>query len=559
MLVRAPARVRPAAGPRPRLRRAATAAGALLLFLALVAPAQADQLTPAAFLRIPVEGIAAAALLLVLPGRARRVAAVLLGAGLALLTLLRVLDMGFLAIAGRPFDPLFDWAQVGGGITVVAGPAGPAGAAALTVVAAALAVALALLLALAAARLADLAARRRGGVGRGLVVLGVTWTVCAALGAQVVAPVPVASRSVASLAARVAAQVPASLADQQRFTEQARTDAFRDVPGPELLTALRGKDVVVVFVESYGRSALTDPEFAPGIGRVLDDGTRTLAGAGYGTRSGFLTSSVTGGGSWLAHATLLSGVRVTHQHSYDTLVAGERTTLTGAFQRAGWETVAVMPSNDGPWPAAGFYGVDRVHDAATLGNRSTRFAGFQTPDQFTLAAFERLERDRVGRGPLMAEIPLVTSHWPWAHVPREVGWDEVGDGSVYDTMPVADAAAVQEDPDAMREGYRRTLEYSLSTLVSWVETHGDDDLVVLALGDHQPAAFLTGEGAGRDVPISVITRDADVLDRAAGWGWEPGLRPGPQAPVWPMESFRDRFLTTFSAPVVPAPAPHQGR
>jgi hypothetical protein len=31
----------------------------------------------------------------------------------------------------------------------------------------------------------------------------------------------------------------------------------------------------------------------------------------------------------------------------------------------------------------------------------------------------------------------------------------------------------------------------------------------------------------------------------AGWGWEDGLRPGPDAPVWPMEDFRDRFLTTF--------------
>jgi hypothetical protein len=551
VLVAEPAR---AARPRRALHRAALVAGALLLFLVLVAPAQADQLTPAALLRIPVEGIAAAALLLVLPGRARRATALLLGVGLAVLTLLRALDMGFLAVAGRPFDPLFDWGQVVGGLTVVAGPTGAAGTAGLAVAGGALVVALAVLLALTAVRLADLAAHRRGATVRGLVVLGVAWTACAAVGAQVVAPVPVASRSAASLAVRVAGQVPVSLADQRAFTEQAHTDAFRDVPGSQLLTALAGKDVVVVFVESYGRSALTDPTLAPGVGRVLDDGTRRLAGAGYGARSGFLTSSVTGGGSWLAHATLLSGVRVTHQHSYETLVAGERTTLTGAFRRAGWETVAVMPSNEGPWPASGFYGIDRVHDAASLGNRSAHFAGFQTPDQFTLAAFERLERDRAGRGPIMAEIPLVTSHWPWAHVPRLVGWDEVGDGAVYDTMPAGDHAAAREDPDAMRAGYGATLEYSLSTLVSYVETHGDDDLVVLALGDHQPAAFLTGEGAGRDVPVSVITRDRDVLDRVAGWGWEPGMRPGPQAPVWPMEAFRDRFLTTFS-PALRGPAP----
>jgi hypothetical protein len=36
-----------------------------------------------------------------------------------------------------------------------------------------------------------------------------------------------------------------------------------------------------------------------------------------------------------------------------------------------------------------------------------------------------------------------------------------------------------------------------------------------------------------------------VLDKAASWGWQDGLKPDPQAPVWQMDSFRDRFLTTF--------------
>jgi hypothetical protein len=59
---------------------------------------------------------------------------------------------------------------------------------------------------------------------------------------------------------------------------------------------------------------------------------------------------------------------------------------------------------------------------------------------------------------------------------------------------------------------------------------------------------ITGPDAGRDVPISIVTRDRGVLDRIAEWGWQDGLRPGPQAPVWPMEDFRDRFLTTFGPP-----------
>ncbi|MDT7694495.1 MAG: hypothetical protein QOI75_3862, partial [Pseudonocardiales bacterium] len=38
-----------------------------------------------------------------------------------------------------------------------------------------------------------------------------------------------------------------------------------------------------------------------------------------------------------------------------------------------------------------------------------------------------------------------------------------------------------------------------------------------------------------------------VLDRISGWGWQDGLKPGPNAPVWRMDAFRDRFLTAFGS------------
>ena len=73
----------------------------------------------------------------------------------------------------------------------------------------------------------------------------------------------------------------------------------------------------------------------------------------------------------------------------------------------------------------------------------------------------------------------------------------------------------------------------------------DDNLVLVVLGDHQPAAVVSGEGASHDVPISVVAKDPAVLDRIGGWGWQTGLRPGATAPVWPMDAFRNRFFTAF--------------
>ena len=74
---------------------------------------------------------------------------------------------------------------------------------------------------------------------------------------------------------------------------------------------------------------------------------------------------------------------------------------------------------------------------------------------------------------------------------------------------------------------------------------GDHHLVLVVLGDHQPAKIVTGQVASHDVPISIVADDPAVLHRVAGWGWSDGMRPDPQAPVWRMNVFRDRFLNAF--------------
>jgi hypothetical protein len=157
----------------------------------------------------------------------------------------------------------------------------------------------------------------------------------------------------------------------------------------------------------------------------------------------------------------------------------------------------------------------------------------------------------------MAEMPLVSSHGPWAPLPRLVGWNDVGDGSVYNGMEKEGESAdvVWRDTTRVRTEYRRSIEYSLNSLISYVETYGNDNLVLVFLGDHQPAPVVSGEGASRDVPITIVARDRAVLDRTSGWGWQDGLRPGRQAPVWRMNAFRDRFLTAFGPQTPPAPSP----
>jgi hypothetical protein len=531
----------------PVARRATTILACLIVMFVLIAPDQPGQLALGAFARLPVEGLALVAVALVLPGRAARFTAVIVGAGLGLLAILKILDLGFYTFLDRPFDPVLDWAYLANAMDYLTESISRAAAVGVAIIAGALAVAVLVVMALSVVRLSGLVLRFRTEATIGVMVLGVVWVTCATLGLEVVTGEPIAARSAATLAFDRARQARTSLNDHRAFTRELAVDPFRVTPSDQLLTALRGKNVIVAFVESYGRSAIEDPALAPGIDAVLDAGTQQLREAGFASRSGWLTSPTAGGGSWLAHSTLLSGLWVDNQHRDQDLVGSDRLTLTKAFRRAGWRVVAVMPGTTKPWAQGAFYGYDKIYTAHDLGYRGPPFSWAPMPDQYALSAFQRSELGKPGQTPVMAEVVLVSSHAPWAPIPRLVTWTDVGDGSVYDPMPAAGNQPddVWPDPIRVRRAYGRSIQYSLSSLISYLRLYGTDDTVLVFLGDHQPAPVVTGEDASREVPITIVAREP-VLDRTSGWGWQDGLRPGARAPVWRMDAFRDRFMTAFA-------------
>ncbi|MEQ3553636.1 CDP-alcohol phosphatidyltransferase family protein [Pseudonocardia nematodicida] len=528
-----------------------TGAGAALVVGVLVLPGVPEGVEPLGFVRLPIEVVAGGVVLAVLPARLRRAVAVAGGAAVAVIGLFKLLDIGFLKALDRPFDPVSDWVLLRNAQEFLQGTVGPTGA--LVAAAGAVLAALALPVAAAAAllRLGRLAARHRPATLSAAALLGTAWIVLwAGVGGQLVPGAPLAAADGVAQVRDRAADLPAALRDRAAFADEAAVDAYADVPGDRLLGALRGKDVVFTVVESYGRSAVEDPAMAPRIDPVLAEGDDRLGAAGFASRSRFLSSPVTGGGSWLAHATLFSGLRIDDEGRHDQLVSSDRLTLPRAFRDAGWETTAVMPGTTRAWPEASFYGHQRVHASTDdgLGYRGPSFSWSPMPDQYTLSAFNRLEYQRTDRGPLMAEIALTSSHAPWTPVPPTLPWDAIGDGAVYDGHAGGGRSfdsVFGGDPAAVRDDYVHATEYSLRTVLDWVKRFGDDDLVVVVLGDHQPVSVVTGPDGGRDVPISIITRDSAVLDRVAGWGWTPGLKPAPTAQAAPMETFRDRFLATF--------------
>jgi phosphatidylglycerophosphate synthase len=539
--------------PEPRPRRAgvtpaATLLAGALVWFALVAPARPDRLTPGAFLRIPVEALVLVVAALALSGRSTRAVTTGVGVVLGAVALLKVLDLGAFTVLDRPFNLVTDRGELESGLGFVNDALGPWAAAGAVVGALALVGAAVVCLPWAVRRLARVVTRHRRQSVRAVVALAVVWAACAALGLQASPGEPVAAADAGPFVVGKVQAATAAYRDEATFARAMAADAFAD-PASGDLALLSGKDVVVAFVESYGRVALQGPG-SGAVRRLLDARGARLDALGYSSASGWLGSPTFGGSSWLAHSTLQSGLTVSDQSRYGRLLTSTRTTLTSAFGRAGWRTVAVLPSTRGTWPEGReFYRFDQVYGRSSLGYAGPKFGFSAMPDQFTLAAFEQRELVARPRPPVMAELELTSSHGPWAPLPTTVDPAALGDGSVYDAIEADAVTAPQlwSDRSAVPAAYRTSIAYSLTSLLAFVERRHDDDLVVVMLGDHQPSTIVSGSGGNRDVPITVIARDPRVVRQLSGWGWQAGLRPSDTGPVWPMAAFRDRFLTTFSS------------
>lgn len=522
------------------------------LWLALVLPADLRDLNGWLAFSIPLEGLILLGLVLWLPERLRRrvlpVVGVLLGAGVVL----RIFDLGFDAVFDRPLDLITDWTYLGSGLELISYDYGWWGAGLVVIGALAGVLGVLLVMPLAVGRLEAVTRRHRHASVTVFVVLSLVWVTASAGDWHTSRRTPVAAHEVIDATTGRISQSRESWSDRERFAREIATDPFAQ-QSAQLLGGLRGKDVVVVFVESYGEVALADPEVSPGVTSVLGSGETQLATAGMTARSAYLESPTFGAASWLAHSTLQSGLWVNSQQRYNRLLLEQRLTLTEAFSTAGWRTVTYAPAITKPWPEGErFYNFDELVRGADLDYDGDRFGFDSVPDQYTLAKFANAElaEPSAGRQPVMAEINLISSHHPWTPVPRLVDWTVAADPAAYADQSEGQLSQRElfDNSEQVRTAYGTAVEYSLGSVVSFIEAKASRDLVVLVVGDHQPHSYVSGPDASRRVPVSLIAGDPTVLAAIDHWGWQEGLVPDPADPARRMDVLRDQLLSAFSAP-----------
>ena len=533
--------------PSPRVAWRALLAAALL-HVVLIQPNHPAAMTWDALLVLSLEWVV---LLLALPvlgnGRLGLVIRALVTAVLTLIVVLKSADFAMFTSCTRGFNPVGDFPLLAAAFRLLWGSVGLLGAIGALIGAVLAIVALAASLWWAMGVWARIALPRSARIAAGagaVLTMGLAVIDVGAIMARW--PVPFNAPGTA-FTARVGVErvvlIRNTLADLRAFNALARTDPFAARAG--LLDKI-DRDVLVIFVESYGRTSFDTPFYAQEHRPLLANATRQLEQAGLAVQSAYLSSPTRGGQSWLAHATFANGMRVDGQARYQAAIASGRETLFHIAARSGFHTAAVMPAITLDWPEAAFMGFDTILPAADLGYRGLPFNWVTMPDQFTLAAMDRLVREPVSDQRVFAQVALISSHAPWVPIPRMVPWEELGDGSIFNDMAMSGDRpdVVWRDHDRVRDQYRMSISYALEVVVDYAIRHADDPPLMIVLGDHQAAGFIALDERS-DVPIHLIG-PADLLDHVADWGWTRSMIPAATAPVLPMEAMRDLLIEAFS-------------
>jgi hypothetical protein len=311
------------------------------------------------------------------------------------------------------------------------------------------------------------------------------------------------------------------------------------------LAGLKQRDVFLVYIESYGTTVYDTPEFRAAMQESVERFESALRESGYTIASNRLVSPTFGGGSWLAHATLASGIRLDDPVLYSQLLGSGRKLLPSYFKDAGWRAVDIMPGTKTPSPEARAWGFDREVYAAELGYRGPSFGWFAIPDQFTLDRATAIRTALGSEAPVLTQIVLVSSHIPFSPVPPYLSnWE---DSAAFSTLPAAAWEEIYRPPDwtALAPAYLKSLQYDFAVLGDWLAKRLSGDALVILLGDHQPPAVVGGDLRQSTVPIHVLSRDPGLIAPFVATGYVPGIVPTNTAPPQGMENFLPSFLAAF--------------
>ncbi len=336
----------------------------------------------------------------------------------------------------------------------------------------------------------------------------------------------------------------------QRLAETLPTSAALDaalVQPAQAIGALRGRDFKLFFLESYGAMAYEHARAAPALAASRQQLEQDITASGRVVASAFVRASTFAGASELSHLSLLSGVDLSDPLRHDLMLTTQRPTLVSLFRGAGYQTAGLYPALSWDWDERAFYGFDLFLDARELNWRGPALGYWKVPDQYSLARFEQLHPPGAGAAPRFLFFPTISSHLPFGPVPPyQSDWQRLLSADPYGAEVSRRLVAAPVNWNDMLPNYIGMFDYTYRWLGGYLRQPEARESVMLWVGDHQPAASVSGPGASWDVPVHIVTRDRALLQRFIAQGFVAGLTPE-RAPLGGMHDLTTLLLRALDA------------
>jgi len=325
------------------------------------------------------------------------------------------------------------------------------------------------------------------------------------------------------------AELIATAQSAERMTQllppSTRLDAA--LAAPDALDGLAGRDVYLLFLESYGAMVFDDAQAAPALAEARGRFAAELAASGRGVVSARVGSPTIGGASDLAHLSLLSGIDLADPRRHDLLLTTGRPTLISLFKARGYQTFGLYPAVFWEWPERAYYGFDVYLEGRSLDYRGPAMGYWKIPDQAAFARFEQRHPRAPDAAPRFVFFPTISSHFPFSPVPPyQPDWERVLEAQPFDPEATQRALAASPNWLDMRPDYLRTIEYTWRWLGGFMLRPEPRETVFVLLGDHQPTTNVSGAGVSWDVPVHIVSSDQRLLARFEALGFVRGLDPG---------------------------------
>jgi len=313
---------------------------------------------------------------------------------------------------------------------------------------------------------------------------------------------------------------------------------------------IQDADIHLIVVESYGATLLYRPEYLEVMRPLYTELDAALDKAGYVVFSGTVASPAFGGRSWLADGTLLTGVFIPDQLTYDSIAkGGQPARLLELVEKAGYHRVYAAPgTRNAPDDWRQVYAFDTYLLRYDFEYTGPFIALGAMPDQYLLdyTAGKILQPERKE----FAVYLLVSSHVPFEVIPiYQNAWEFPLGGKEFETGMLRNFDNDWLSGNELAEGYLAGMEYSLRSSVGYFTDKLDGLNIGLIVGDHQPRKPVSHSTADYQVPFHLVLprslyTDTTIL-RLSDWKLKAGMEPDTDPDAKGMDSLPDMLELLF--------------